>query len=462
MIKKEEIKGFFADAGKLDLEKYVIETYWFETTGEPEHAAASLCSEQSTAQWRRPGVDEDLRNLHGAKIIDLKILEVSDRPSFAAPFNRGKSFTRCIVKISHPHINFGPKIPNLLTAVAGEGVFHTPTITSIKLLDLGFPTSFLSSFQGPQFGVDGIRKLLDVNGRPLFIGVVKPNIGLSPKDFAEIAFQGWKGGLDIAKDDEMQADAENSPFEKRMKMTNRKRLEAERLTGEKKIFLANITDEVDRLIELHDIAVANGAGAVMVNSITVGLSAIRMLRKHAAVPIVGHFPLIASFSRIPFFGISSTVVTKLQRITGCDIIIMPGFGERMMVEEHEVISNIETCASKLSDMKRVLPVPGGSDWAGTLPLVYNKLRTIDFGFIMGRGVFGHPRGASSGAKSVRQAWEAIVGHVPIDEYAKTNQELAIAIKEFGGRKDGDVIAKSETTKQSSVSHEIATPLRGSQ
>jgi ribulose-bisphosphate carboxylase large chain len=76
-------------------------------------------------------------------------------------------------------------------------------------------------------------------------------------------------------------------------------------------------------------------------------------------------------------------------------------------------------------------VPGGSDWAGTIPVVYEKLRTIDFGFVPGRGVFGHPMGPAAGATSLRQAWEAIVRKIPLSEYAKDHQELKEAIQVFG-------------------------------
>ena len=48
------------------------------------------------------------------------------------------------------------------------------------------------------------------------------------------------------------------------------------------MFQANITAEIDRLQEMHDLAVANGANAVMLNSMTTGLSAVRVLRKKAA------------------------------------------------------------------------------------------------------------------------------------------------------------------------------------
>ncbi|MFH1874338.1 MAG: RuBisCO large subunit C-terminal-like domain-containing protein [Pseudomonadota bacterium] len=431
MLAKNDIAGFFAEPENLDLEQYIIQTYYFETTANPELAAAGLASEQSTAQWKRPQVAEDLRKKFGAKVIGLDVLEVSDQPHVLTSFTQAEKYSRCVARLAHPIQNFGTKIPNLLTAVCGEGAFHAPEITYIKLMDLGFPQSFLADFQGPQFGLQGLKKILQAEDRPIFMGVVKPNIGLPAQDFADIAYQSLLGGLDIAKDDEMQADCANSPLIERAKLMKQKVAEAAQKTGEPKIFLANITDEVDRLLELHDLAVENGAGAVMVNSMTVGLSALRMLRKHATVPIVGHFDFIAPFARLSFFGVSQLVINKLQRLTGCDAIIMPGFGRRMLVEEEEVKANAQACLATMGEVKRTLPIPGGSDWAGTLPVLYEKLRTLDFGFVLGRGVFDHPQGAAAGARSIRQAWQAIVNRLSLQEFAKDHVELRQAIEVFG-------------------------------
>ena len=78
-------QGFFASESTLDMEKYLIFDYYFESTIDPEEAAAHLCQEQSTAQWKRVGVDEDLRDQFGAKVIELKVEGELTKPSLALP-----------------------------------------------------------------------------------------------------------------------------------------------------------------------------------------------------------------------------------------------------------------------------------------------------------------------------------------------------------------------------------------
>jgi len=433
-MEAKDIPGFFAKPEEIDTEKYIYLDYYFECIGEPEAAAAHLCSEQSTAQWKRVDIDEDFRDEFGAKVLELTVLK--ELNNISCPVKNvfdGKIYA-CNAKIAHPHNNFGPRIPNLLSAVCGEGTFFSPGIPIIKLLDIHFPKTYLDQFDGPKFGIDGLREALNVYDRPIFFGVIKPNIGLAPEPFSKIGYQSWLGGLDIAKDDEMLADTKWSPTEVRSKLLGEARRKAEVETGVPKIYLANITDEVDRIIELHDIAVANGANALMLNAMPVGLSAVRMLRKHTKVPIIGHFPFTASFSRMQNYGVHSQVIAKLQRLAGFDAIIMPGFGSRMMTPEQEVVQNIEACFEDMGHIKRALPVPGGSDSAVTLKNVYEKVGSTDFGFVPGRGVFGHPMGPKAGAASIRQAWDAISNGTPIETYAETHEELKAAIAAFGKRK----------------------------
>lgn len=434
-MKKEDREGFFAKPLDLNMEDYLVFEYLFESFVDPEEAAAHLCQEQSTAQWKRVGVDEDLRPRFGAKVIALDVeerLEGLRHPEMGLEMGEGRGPAyACKVKIAHPHRNFGPKIPNMLTAACGEGAFYCPGISTIKLMDIQFPETFLEHFEGPKFGVPGLRDMVEVYDRPLFFGVIKPNIGLGPEPFAKLAYESWLGGLDIAKDDEMLGDVEWSPLSRRTALLGQARRDTERITGEKKIYLANITDEADRLVTLHDLCVKNGANALMVNVMTVGLSPIRMLRRHTTVPLVAHFDFIAPFTRVPFYGVRSNLITRLQRMVGFDAIILPGFGSRMKTPDREVLENVEECLKPLGHMRPCLPVPAGSQWAATTIEIYKKLETIDFGIVPGRGVFGHPMGPRGGGASLRQAWEAHQNGVSLEEYGETHPELKAAIGAFG-------------------------------
>lgn len=425
-MQPDDLAGFFASREALDPDAYLELTFTFECAGDPRLAAAHLASEQSTAQWKRVGVDEDFRPRFAAKVLELdatpvKGFSVPLAITVPGPVHRGR------VVIAHPHGNFGARLPNLLSAVLGEGIFFAPGIPIIRLEDIRFPDAYLAQFEGPQFGVAGVRQQLRAFDRPIFFGVIKPNIGMPPEPFAQLGYEGWLGGLDIAKDDEMLADAPYSPLAERAALLGAARRRAEQETGVPKGYLANITDEVDRVAALHDVAVQAGANFVMVNAMPVGVSGVRALRRVAQVPIVTHFPFIAAFSRVPAYGVHSRVITRLQRLAGSDIVIMPGFGDRMMTPEHEVFENVRACLEPMGPIRPSLPVPGGSDSAATLEDVYRRVGTTDFGFVPGRGVFGHPMGPRAGALSIRQAWEALASGLPVREHARNHAELRAAL-----------------------------------
>ncbi|OGP07550.1 MAG: hypothetical protein A2048_08370 [Deltaproteobacteria bacterium GWA2_45_12] len=412
-------------------EDYLLIDYELETNLDPKLTLASLCSEQSTAQWVRPGKQEDLRGKFGAKCVAYEVSGESNKPLYAWPWVAGNKFIRLKARIAHPLINFGPHIPNLLSAVAGEGAFYCPGVTCLRITNLHFPSSFLKLFEGPQFGLSGIREKLKVFDRPIFVGVVKPNIGLDSQDFSDTAYASFLGGLDIAKDDEMLANPPASSFEERIKKSALAARKAERITGKNKMYLANITDEIDEMMGLVQKATLLGADMVMVNAFFTGMSGLRHVRRHCKLPIMSHFTGMALYDRVLFFGMDGVVTTKLQRLLGADIIGLPGFGERMQTTDEQVLKNMEACLESMGNIKPSLPIPGGSDWAGTLPKLFEKIGHTDFGFIAGRGVFNHPDGPEGGAKSLNEAWEAISQKISLEKYAETHPALGKALKMFG-------------------------------
>lgn len=421
-------RKFYAEQYAISLDDYIVLEYYFETAGNPFEVAAHLCQEQSTAQWRRVGVDEDFRELFASKVLSIE--QNTKVELFAdddAPGEGKKTHKGWWVKIGYPHRNFGPRIPNLMTALCGEGVFHCPGIKTIKLMDIHFPESYLAQFQGPRFGIGGIRDMLEVFDRPLLLGVIKPNIGLPTEPFAHLGFQAWLGGLDIAKDDELLCDTPDNPFERRCAMLGQLRRKAETETGQKKIYLANITDEVDRMPEMYDFALRHHTNAVMINGMTTGLSIVRVLAKNGQLPLFSHFDFIAPFTQSRTFGVHLKVITKLQRLAGYDAQIYQELGSRMHTATSDVVEAYRACVEPMGHLKPSLPVPAGSQWAGSLRDLYELFDSLDFGIVPGRAVFSHPMGPAAGASALLQGWQAVAKGVSLEEYAATREELRQAI-----------------------------------
>jgi ribulose-bisphosphate carboxylase large chain len=52
-------------------------------------------------------------------------------------------------------------------------------------------------------------------------------------------------------------------------------------------------------------------------------------------------------------------------------------------------------------------------------------------FAAGGGIMAHPGGPAAGVRALRQAWDAAVAGVPVDEAARDAPELAAALASFG-------------------------------
>jgi ribulose-bisphosphate carboxylase large chain len=60
-----------------------------------------------------------------------------------------------------------------------------------------------------------------------------------------------------------------------------------------------------------------------------------------------------------------------------------------------------------------------------------KAMGMDIVIQVGGGTLGHPDGPRAGAAAVRQAIEAYMSGVTLEEYAKTHRELARALEKWG-------------------------------
>ena len=89
-----------------------------------------------------------------------------------------------VAKIAYPIELFeGGNMPNILSSVAGN-VFGLKALKNLRLNDIEFPSELASSFKGPKYGVEGIRKLLKIPVRPLVGTIIKPKLGLKTADHA--------------------------------------------------------------------------------------------------------------------------------------------------------------------------------------------------------------------------------------------------------------------------------------
>ncbi len=335
-----------------------------------------------------------------------------------------------IVKIAYPIELFeSSNMPNILSSVAGN-VFGLKALKNLRLLDIQMPKLLLDSFKGPAFGIAGIRKLLKVPKRPLVGTIIKPKLGLNTKDHAKVAYDAWLGGCDVVKDDENLSSQGFNPFEERLATTLERRDRAQAETGERKVYMVNITAETEVMVKRAEAVVAQGGEYVMVDILTCGWSTLQTIREqNFKLVIHAHRAGHAAFTKNPLHGIAMKPIATVARIIGVDQLHVGTVVGKMSETKAEVLENIEACKVRIEGLKPVLPVASGGLYPGVVP---DLLETFGCDVVIqaGGGIHGHPQGTICGARAMRQAVDATLDGVLLDEYAKTHVELASALKKW--------------------------------
>ena len=401
----------FVDLKYEPKESELICTFRVEPAGiDVEEAAGAVAAESSIGTWTE---------LSTVKPYVLKlaahVFSIEDK----------------VVKIAYPLqlFEFG-SMPNVLSSVAGN-VFGLRALKNLRLNDILFPRELIRSFEGPQYGVRGIRKLMKVTDRPLVGTIIKPKLGLKTADHARVAYDAWFGGCDIVKDDENLGSQKFNPFEHRLAKTLESRDRAEGETGEKKVYMINITAETNEMLRRAEAVVDHGGEYVMIDILTCGFAALQTLRNEGFNLVIhAHRAGHAAFTKDPKHGIAMRVVAKVARMVGVDQLHVGTVVGKMFETADEVAENRDALTVEMGGLKPVLPVASGGLHPGLVPALV-KFFGKDFVIQAGGGIHGHPNGTTAGAMAMRQAVDAAMVGVSLGMYARKHEELEAALKTWG-------------------------------
>ena len=410
---------------------------WVKGIKNIEILAEAIASESSVGTWTKiKTMNEHVIKEYRARIY--KIIKVSENSGF--------------LYIAYPFEHFDAKnILQFQASVLGN-IFGLKELEELYILDISFPEKFQKQFEGPEYGLNGVRKYIGTHKskRPHVGTIVKPKVGLTAEEFAKVVYDAWANGLDFVKDDENLVDQKFCTWKDRFDKTLDKLDKAETKTGEKKLYGSNITDSsIDRMVERVDYIYERGGKAVMLDVYIMGYAAlnhmIEYIRKKRLI-IHAHRAGYAAHER-GNYGVNFQIYEKLYRILGVDQLhIGTGVGKMegspYLIRTLHKIATQENIKGELfmgtldmkyhKDIKPLMPVAsGGIDPTrlDALSIVHGK----DMVAQAGGGVHGHPQGTKGGAKAMRQAAEAVAEGVSALEYAKKtrNRELKEAIKYFG-------------------------------
>ena len=411
-----------------DLSDRIEADYLIETPVDPAAAAEAMAGEQSSGTFVAvPGETPELRQRSAARVEALKVLDSIAAPSLPGGATGGR-YTRAEVTLSWPLGNIGPDLPNLMATVAGN-LFELRQFSGLRLLDIRLPDAFAQAYSGPKFGIEGTRRLSGVATGPLIGTIVKPSVGFGPEETANLAKTLVDAGIDFIKDDELQADGPNCPFDDRVRAVMREINAYADQTGKKVMYAFNLTGEVDDMRRRHDLVRDLGGTCVMASLNSVGLAGMIALARHTDLPIHAHRNGWGYLSRAPMLGWDYRAWSKLWRLAGADHMHVNGLRNKFSEPDDSVIASAKAVQTPMFETKPCIAMPVFSSGQSAVqpPETYRRLGNADCIYAAGGGIMAHPDGPAAGVQSLRDAWDAAMAGIPADDYALDHPALARAL-----------------------------------
>ncbi len=410
----------------LDPEEFIIGTYFVETeTTDWLKRAGALAVEQTTGTWIPvPEETPEVRRAHVGRVVAVHPI-----PAYEQAWPAEEKEKKLIIQIAFPWKNIGQNLPELLSTVIG----NISMGGKLKLIDLYFPKSWVAGFQGPRFGVAGLRQLIGEPEEPLLLGMIKPCTGIPPATIGKVFYELAVGGLEMIKDDELIADPDHAPWEARLEACLEARERAYKETGKYAMYFLNITDRQDKMLAKAKKAVKLGCPALMVNVHAAGIGTIQMLAEDQEinVPILSHPCFSGAIYESHYSGVSSHLVFgKFQRLEGADVVVYPAAYGKLPVIRERYIRNGQCMLSPFYHLKPNFPLPAAGMHPGMVPICMHELGP-DIIIGAGGAMHGHPMGPAAGVTALRQAIRATMQGISLQEAAATHKELKAALDLWG-------------------------------
>jgi len=400
-----------------ELSNSLLATYYIETKGDLRQVAEHMVELETTGAWQGAGEPTELFRQCRGEVYEINETEP------------GKG----TVSVLFPLINMNLEeaaFPSMWLTMVGGGTHALTTYEKSRLLDFQLPEEALRHFPGPQFGIEGTRRILGVSEDELIIGtIVKPTAGLTDDEVAEICYKAALGGVRFIKDDEKMLNVPYCPLARRVRKVSESLKRAEDQTGRKVLYAPHITTNPDRLKENAHIALDNGANALMVNFFAAGFYSLQALAQDGdfSVPIYAHCGGKEAFSRAAGQGVDANVVAKFARLLGADYFRISTVGGYMVGgTRDEVLSLKQVMKAPLPGIKDMVPAVSGGLKPANLPQNL-ELFGMDVMVLAGTGITSHPMGISAGTRAMEQAAEAFRLGIPLVEYAQSHEELRAVI-----------------------------------
>jgi ribulose-bisphosphate carboxylase large chain len=238
----------------------------------------------------------------------------------------------------------------VLNLIFGNSSLHE----DVECVDVIVPASIAKALRGPRFGIEGLRTVAGVHGRPLTCTALKP-MGQSAEALADLYRTFARTGIDFVKDDHGLADHDFCRFEDRVRACAAAERKVADEAGRAAVYVPNLIGSPDTIFRQLAFAESCGVRAVMASPMLIGLPVFwELCHRRASVPVLAH-PSFAGARRIAH----DTLFGKILRLYGADAVIFVNFGSRFRVGEERCRRLARNLVAPWPGVLPALPVPGG-------------------------------------------------------------------------------------------------------
>ncbi|MBI2057218.1 ribulose-bisphosphate carboxylase large subunit [Candidatus Pacearchaeota archaeon] len=405
-----------------------------------EDAAGTVAAESSTGTWTK---------VYDGKDSGIPLARAKRAMAYDLDYER-KMF-----KVAYPLDLFEMNnVSGLFAGIIGN-IAGMKMVSAMRVYDARLPRKMIEAFQGPAFGIDGVRKKLEKKEECLVCTVPKPKIGRTDVEQAKLArilFNSGNGTYDGIKDDENLLSLPFNSFDKRCKLVLAEARAAEKKTGNKKFYLCNVThSNINEMLRRAKLIKDNGGIFMMIDVVTTGFAAVDSMRRantglaiHAHRAMHGFItrdnsPGVHGDGKLYGFSVSMIFLAKFFRLLGVDslhggspLAKMEDYGEAIYIKDVLQAKELKSLGQKWYNIKPIWMTASGGLHPGDFEEVLDKLGD-DIIIQCGGGLLGHPNGIEAGVKAIEQARDIYYKKIPLKKFVKENpkSELAFAVKLWG-------------------------------
>ncbi len=268
----------------------------------------------------------------------------------------------------------------------------------IRLQALQLPDSLLAHFDGPRYGIDRLRQLLDVHDRPLLATAIKPT-GTAVERLAQLAHDFALGGGDIVKDDQNLVSDDFDGFRFRVEACANAVARANRSTGGNTLYFPHLAAAHADLPRYAEFVRGIGLRGVLLCPGIIGHDHARDLAARFDLIHMAHPALSGALTQAGDNGMEfGLALGTLLRLAGADISVFVAPGGRFRFTDEQAASLAHACRESLGLLAPVWPCPaGGMDFERIAPLcaTYGK----DTVLLVGGALLGHDADLARGTRA---------------------------------------------------------------